>query len=478
MPVAALDRNLVETIVAEVLRRLQPPAGSEAPIPCPGVGPSFGVHETMPQAVEAADRAFADFRHCTVEQRDRFVRAMRRVGLRNREVWSRAEEAETRLGRWQHKVRKFDAVCHYTPGVEDLTTWAKSGDRGLTIEEMAPYGVIAAVTPSTHPAATLINNGIGFIASGNVGVFNPHPASKKIFAEAVATLNAELLREGAPAPLLHTIAAPTIESAEEMFRHSRTRIILVTGGPAVVAAALRVPKKAITAGPGNPPVVVDATADLVSAARHTIAGAAFDNNILCIGEKEVFCVASVFDEFRRQLVREGCIELSPAQSKALAEKAFQMKDGHALTNRDLVGRNASVLAEAIGLRNVPDTVPLLIGEVEFDHPFVQHEQLMPFLPLVRVRDVDEALRMAVEAEHGYRHTFTMHSRDVEAMSRMARLCDASIFVKNGPSFAGLGYGGEGYCSYSIASPTGEGLTSARTFTRKRRCTLVDHFRIV
>ncbi|MDX2175923.1 MAG: aldehyde dehydrogenase family protein [Candidatus Sumerlaeia bacterium] len=472
------SREEIEAVVAEVLGRMNGHAAPKPP-PAPAAGGRMpGVFETMDQAVEAAEKAFFEFRGHTMEQRERYVAVLRRVGLEMKEPWSRAEEAETKLGRWSHKVLKFDAVCKYTPGTEDLPTWAKTGDHGLTIEEYAPYGVVAAVTPSTHPCATLICNGIGFLAAGNAGVFNAHPASKRVFAEAVAHLNRELVAAGAPENLLTTIAEPTVESAEAMFRHPKTRLILVTGGPAVVNAALAVPKKAITAGPGNPPVVVDATADLATAARHLVAGAGFDNNVLCIGEKEVFCVDRVFDAFKRELLAQGCVELDRPSIDRLATAAFPRHDGKVGLNRNLVGRNASVLAEAAGLRGLGSEVPLLIGEVDAAHDFVQEEQLMPFLPLVRVRDVDEAIARSLDAEHGYRHTAVMHSRDVAALSRMARACDCSIFVKNGPCFAGLGYGGEGYCSFSIASPTGEGLTSARTFARKRRCTLVDSFRIV
>ncbi len=480
-----VDRSQIEVVVEEVVRRVlngggAPPSPAQPPAAKhPVLAPSTGVHETMDQAATAAEKAFEAYRSCSMEDRARFVAVLRRVGLERREEWSRAEEEETKLGRWAHKVHKLLAVCNYTPGTEDLTTWARSGDRGLAIEEMAPYGVIAAVTPSTHPCATLVNNAISLLASGNTAVFNAHPASKRIFARALATLNEEMARAGAPVALLHTIASPTIESANEMFAHPKTRVILVTGGPAVVAAALAMPKKAITAGPGNPPVVVDETADLALAARNTIAGAGFDNNVLCIGEKEVFVVSGVFEAFRAEMLRAGAMELTRAQADELAKKAFQPQPGgHAITNRDLVGRNASVLAAAIGIKGVSDDVPLLFGEVDFNHAFVQEEQLMPFLPLVRVRDVDEGIRASVQAEHGFRHTAVMHSRNVDAMTRMARAMDCSIFVKNGPSFAGLGYGGEGYCSYSIASPTGEGITTARTFTRKRRCTLVDNFRII
>lgn len=103
---------------------------------------------------------------------------------------------------------------------------------------------------------------------------------------------------------------------------------------------------------------------------------------------------------------------------------------------------------------------------------------MPIMPIVRVKDVKEGIRLAVEVEQGYRHTALMHSTNVEHMTAFARAVQTTIFVKNGPSYAGIGLGGEGHTAFTIAGPTGEGLTSARTFTRQRRCTLVESFRII
>jgi aldehyde dehydrogenase len=434
----------------------------------------------MEDAVKAASKAFDSYREFNLAQREKLIAAIRRTGHSLKAKWAPATVAETKMGRADHKIQKFNAVCNGTRGTEDLTTWAKSGDYGLTIEEMAPYGLVAAVTPSTHPVPTLINNSISLLAAGNTAVFNAHPASKRVFAEALATLNREMMAAGAPPCLLTTVVEPTLESANTMFLHELTRLILVTGGPGVVKAALACPKKAITAGPGNPPVVVDETADLGRAAQAIIDGGGFDNNVLCIGEKEVFCVDSVFDQLLREMENRGAYRLSERESDALAAKAFlPQKDGSLVTSRDFVGRNAAILAEAIGIKGLGDKVPLLFGEVrDAGNHWVQEEQLMPFMPFVRVRNAEEGIRLALEAEHGYRHTALMHSRNIENMSRFARACDCSIFVKNGPSIAGLAVGGEGYISYSIASPTGEGITTARTFTRKRRCTLVEAFRII
>lgn len=481
-------QGIVEEVVARMMRNGAGVPAPAAPAAAPAAAsatpaspsPQLGVFEKMDDAAKAADTAAKAYRDFTIAQREKLIATIRRVGHAYKNKWAVDIQKETGMGRVAHKLMKFNAVTDGTRGTEDLSTYAKTGDYGLMIEEMAPYGLFGCVTPSTHPVETLINNGISLLAAGNAAVFNPHPASKRVFAEAVATLNREMMAAGAPPNLLATVAEPTIGSAQEMFMHPLTRVLLVTGGPGVVEAALKCPKKAITAGPGNPPVVVDETADLVRAARSIVDGGGFDNNVLCIGEKEVFCVGKVMDELMREMEKIGCVRLDARQSAALAEKAFtKTPEGHYMASRSAVGRNARVLAEMIGLTGLSDDVPMLFGEVpDAGNIWVQEEQLMPFMPFVRVPDVDTAIRLALEAEHGYRHTACMHSTNIVNMSKYARACDCSIFVKNGPSIAGLACGGEGYISYSIASPSGEGITTARTFTRKRRCTLVDAFRIV
>jgi len=438
-------RDVIEQVVGRVLGSFQTGGGDVATARPPAAmafATGDGVFDRMEDAIDAAEEAFRAYARMTLDHRNRVVEALRRAGLQNKEMISRETWQETGMGRVEHKMMKFDLVAERTPGVEFLKTWAQSGDHGLTVEEWAPYGVIAAVTPSTHPVPTLLNNAISLLAAGNSAVFNAHPASKQVFAKAVAIFNRAMVQAGGPPNLITTVKEPTIESADLMFKHPKTRLILVTGGPGVVKAALNVPKKAITAGPGNPPVVVDETADIPRAARGIIAGGAFDNNIVCIGEKEVFVVDSVADQLKREMIAQGCVELNASQIEALAQAAFPRKgSGHVVLNRDFVGRNASVLAKAIGL-SIPDSVPLLIGETPNEHLWVQEEQMMPFMPIVRCRDVHQAIDWALEAEHGYRHTAIMHSKNIESMSIMAQRCDCSLFIKNERSVAG-GAGGRG-----------------------------------
>jgi aldehyde dehydrogenase len=252
----------------------------------------------------------------------------------------------------------------------------------------------------------------------------------------------------------------------------------VTGGPAVGRAALRSPKRAVVAGPGNPPVVVDETADLDNAAKSIIVGGGYDNNLLCIGEKEVFAVADIFDELCRAMTRHKGVMLTPAQVDALCKVAFTKDDkGHEHVAKELIGQDPAVMARMAGF-DVPADTELLFGETDESNPFVDHEQMMPFVPFVRVADVDEAIALAKRYEHGFKHTSIIHSRNVETITRMGREMDTTLYVQNGPSTAGLGSGGEGYLSFSIATPTGEGVTTPLTFTRQRRSTTVKSMRVL
>ncbi len=486
----SVEEQEIRSVVQEVLSKLQ--GGGEAPESGPLLHPESegsasadggddGVFEDIEKAIQAAEKAQGYLMDLTLEARGKIIQALRETGLQYKEDFSRRTVEETGMGRFEHKIEKFISVATMTPGIEDLKTEAWSGDRGLTIEEHAPYGVFGCITPSTHPVPTMLNNAISLIAAGNSAVFNGHPAGKRVFAYALQIFNRAIVDAGGPPNLIVCVKEPTIESATVLFNHPKIRVLLITGGPGVVQAAMKAPKKAICAGPGNPPVVVDETADLTNAAQGIFDGATFDNNILCIGEKEVFAVDSIFDELKAELLKLPCYELNAQQIEALSKKAFNLEDGVGcaapVLSRELVGKNADVLAASIGLTIDPSVV-LLIGETTADHLFVEEEQMMPFLPLVRCKDVHEAINHALKAEHGYGHTSIIHSKNVENMSKMARLVNTTLFIKNGPCTAGLGSGGEGYISFSIASPTGEGVTTARTFTRMRRCTLVDYFRII
>jgi|688.fasta_scaffold37306_4 aldehyde dehydrogenase len=485
----AIDEQVVTKVVSEVLARLraQSPAIASTPsvasVPSvPSKAGSYGVYEDMNTACEAAERSFEKLRAAGVTARKKAIGVIRRLCVEKADAWGSIEFEETKIGRLEHKIEKLKICGDLVPGVEMLERMAFSGDFGLTVIDFAPWGVIGAVTPSTHSVPTLTGNAINMIAAGNSVVFNTHPGAAKCAAVAIKAYNEAIAKETGITDLLCTVVKPTLETFEAMCKNPHVKLLCVTGGPAVVAAAMKTGKRAICAGPGNPPVVVDETADLARAAASIIQGAAYDNNLLCIGEKEVFVVDSVADKLMDELRKAGAVQLNSQQVEALADKAFVFPQGkgagcpHPVVNRDLVGRDAAVLAQAIGL-DVPTSTRLLFGETKADHIFVDEEQMMPFIPVVRVRNVDEAIKEAVKAEHGYKHTAVMHSRNIDALTKMAQIADTTLFIKNGPCMTGLGLGGEGFLSFSIATPTGEGVTTPMTFTRSRRCVMVENLNL-
>ena len=469
---------IARRVAADLAGRGSAPAKDLPAAPSPTA--DLGIFESIDEAVRSAAAAFAQFDQMGLQKRNAIIAAIRNTMREQRDPLAKEAFEETGLGRYEHKILKNQLVTENTPGTEDLHPTAVTGDDGLMLTEPAPYGVIAAITPTTNPTSTIINNVIAMVAAGNAVVFNAHPNAKRVSCHTVALINKAIAGAGGPRTLITCIANPTIASAQALMKHPGVRLLVVTGGGGVVQAAMASGKRAICAGPGNPPVVVDETADIDRAARDIVFGASFDNNIICADEKECLVVSSVADELIKAMIYNGALLVTREQLPALEKVIFTKTYGprkEADLNRSLIGQNASAILSRAGIP-CDDTVRLGIVEVDHDHPLLWTEQMMPILPITRVRDADEGIDFALELEHPRCHTFVMHSEHLSNLSRMARECNASIFVKNGPSLAGLGWKGEGYTSFTIASPTGEGLTSPRSFSRWRRCTLVGHFRIV
>jgi aldehyde dehydrogenase len=477
---AAINEALIRDVVSEVLNRLQGNgamhASSVRPASSGGVD---GVFQNVNDAVAAAKAAFKKLTAAKIADRAAAIQCIRDICINQAEELGRFELNETHIGRLDHKISKMVGVGKGIQGIEALTTDAYSGDYGITLVERAPYGVLGVITPVTHSIPTLACNAIMMIASGNTMVVNPHPSGTKSAVLATQRFNRAIREKTGLENLICIIEKPTLESADAIFKHPDIKVLCVTGGPGVVAAAMASPKKAIVAGPGNPPVVVDETADIEKAAAGIIYGCAFDNNVLCISEKEVFVVSSVADKLLDSLGRQGGYRLNAQQIDALTKAAIHKdeKSGHWLANKDFVGRDPQVLANAIGL-SIPAGTQILYGEVDINNPWLPCEQMMPFLPVMRCRDADEAIALAVKFEHGFGHTALIWSKNVDNMTNMGKAVNTTIFIKNGHCMTGLGSGGEGFGSYSIASPTGEGITSPLTYTRQRRCVLVESLRIV
>ena len=478
-----LDETLVRNVVEQVITRLGT-NGSAAPVGAPvggGYQGRHGLFTCVNEAVAAANEAFDRLSEGTIEDRRRIIGHIRRISIDQCVELGTMEMEETKIGRLAHKIEKLKTLGERAPGVEFMRSEVFSGDHGLAVIEHAPFGVIGAITPVTHSLPTITGNAVSMIAGGNTLVINPHPAGRRIAAEGVRRFNEAIHRDLGIDNLICLITEPTLETAESIFTHPDVALLCVTGGPAVARVAMRQAKRAIVAGPGNPPVVVDETADLDRAARCIIAGGAYDNNLLCIAEKQVFVVESVFDAMMTAMDRAGAVRLGASEVDALTRAAIttvgEGEKKHDAPHPDFLGKDAAVLARAAG-KGVPGNTEVVFGETDESNPFIPVEQMMPFMPMVRARDVDHAIDMAHRSEHGFRHTAMIHSHDVRNMTKMGKRMDTTLFVKNGASMAGLGLGGEGYLSFSIATPTGEGPTTPLTFTRERRCSMIDDLRIL
>ena len=458
----------IDAIVKEVLTKLEKATTKTEP-DC-----TLGVFSDVDEAVTAAHEAQGKLIALGLEKRGELIAKMREVAVENAPLLARMAIDETGLGRYEDKIIKNTKIALKTPGLEDIKPEVFSGDSGLTLVERQPFGVAGCIAPMTNPSETIINNGIGMVAAGNAAVFSPHPNGQKVCLKTVQLLNQAIIDAGGPPNVLTSFLDPTIQKVNILMEHPQVELLVATGGPGVVKAVLSSGKKAIGAGPGNPPVIVDETADLEKAARNIIVGASFDNNIACTGEKELLVLEPVADELIANLVFNGAHLLTKREDIVALVELVTTQEGH--VNKNYIGKDATVILAAIGI-NVAPNIKVICFETTADHTLVMEEFLMPILPIIRVPNIDDAIELAVCIEGGRRHTAVIHSTNINNMTKFAQAIKTTLFVKNGPSVAGLGVGGEGFMTMTIAGPTGEGLTSARTFTRAQRCALVGGFNL-
>ncbi|MEX0326569.1 MAG: aldehyde dehydrogenase [Puniceicoccaceae bacterium] len=473
----------IRSVVTEVLGKLQ---SANATVVTPTIQSRPGRHGVFDDAASAAKAAHGGFEQLKEKGwagRAKVVEIVKQMCADNAVRWGTVEFEETKIGRLDHKIEKLQGIRNVL-GTEYLVPHGMSGDAGITMDESAPWGVIGAITPVTHSVPTIAGNIVNMVAAGNSVVINPHPGGAACAAMAVHEFNEAIKAELGISNLICTVEKPTLDSFNELCAAPEVALLCITGGPAVVDAAMKTGKRAICAGPGNPPVVVDdcKALDMNKVARDIILGGGYDNNLLCIGEKQVFASGDCYKALIDSMQRAGAVLLNKTQLEAIKKEVFDIKDGgggcsHAVLNRAYVGADASKLAALAGL-NIDPKTEMLIAETDENDLFVVEEQMMPLLPIVRAPNFDAAVQMAKASEHGYKHSAMIHTMNVSRMTTMGREMDTTIFVKNGPCVAGLGLGGEGYISFSIATTTGEGITTPRTFTRFRRCTLVDQLNII
>lgn len=465
--------RMIRSVIENMLLQQTEAVATENVKPAPLTG-ELGVFNTVDEAMAAVKEAQMVFEDCTLATRTKVITAIRE-GMRPyvQEIAQKTYE-ETGMGRVADKIVKLNLTLDKTPGVEDLITECETGDNGMTLYELSPFGVIGAITPSTNPGETLICNAIGMLAAGNGVYFGVHPGAKHISRWIISKMNEIIIDTIGIPNLLVTLTEPSIEAAQAMMVHPDVSLLVVTGGPGVVKEALHSGKKVIGAGAGNPPSFVDETANIAQAAKDIVLGASFDNNILCIAEKSVVAIKAIEPQLVDEMVKAGCVLI---EDPVVIDKLLQITlDDKGNPNRKLVGRNASVILDAVGYPYQGDP-RLIIMRTDLHHPFATTEMLMPILPVISVQTFEEGLAACLFLEAGLHHTATMHSLNMERLNKMAKMMKTSIFVKNGPSYAGLGFNGEGTATFTIATPTGEATTTARCFARRRRCCLTTGFNI-
>jgi acyl-CoA reductase-like NAD-dependent aldehyde dehydrogenase len=437
----------------------------------------IGVFDKIEDACDAAVVAQKELMaKYTTQERQAMIDNIKKYALEKLEDICMMEWTETGYGRYEDKVAKNGGSFSDTPDTRDIPLQVYSGSKGLTVDYYAPFGVVGAITPVTNPASTIVANTICNLAVGNTLVFNPHPAGVKSASYTVDLVNRAIVDAGGPANVCVMPAVPTMQTLDYIIKFDPVHLILGTGGPAMVATLMASGKKCICAGPGNPPSIIDSSADIKRAAYEVTMSSTFDNNILCVAEKEIFVVADVYDEFIAEMEKVGNVHLTAEQAEKLTEMCLIKNPEGAhdpySANKKFVGKNCNVILQAAGIP-VEGDPRLAFFEADNMHPFVQTEQMMPIMPIVKCDDFDQACERAHFAEHDNKHSASCWTKDLYHATKFGKIINTTVYVMNGRTFAAFGLGGEGSNSPTIATPTGEGPTGPQSFSRKRRFCMAD-----
>jgi len=459
----AVDESQIEKIVREVVNNLIANSKVSTLLEAGVLTESAdGLFNRIEDAIAAAKNAQARFINMGREVRFKIVDAIRKASLAEKKRLAQMTVEETKLGRVEDKIRKIEVAALFTPGPEDVEIKTYSDEKGVIIVQGAPFGVIAAITPMTNPVPTIINNTICMISAGNSVVYLPHPSAHNVTLEIFKIVHRAIVDAGGPSNLITAAKESKIENASVIFKSPDVNLLVVTGGPGIVRLAMKSGKRAMGAGPGNPPVIVDETADIEKAAADITFGASFDNNILCNEEKVCIVLRSVLDRLLSAFRQNNTVVLSDEQARKVTDTVT--KDGEIV--KGYIGKNCDLILRDAGISADP-SVRLAVFVTKEDHPIVQHEQMMPILPIIVVDTFDEAVAVAVRVEHGFRHTAIIHSNDIARITKFGQAIGTTAYVVNGPSQSVAVDTTKGGTAWTIAGATGEGNTSPKTFTRQR-----------
>jgi propionaldehyde dehydrogenase len=460
----AIDENQIEEIVRGVVENLVTTSGTSTFKAAPGISSGNGIFEKIGDAISAAKDAQPKLIDLGREARFRIIENIKKRCLENAEKFAKLTIDETKIGRYEDKITKNEVAVNLSPGPEDLDIKTYSDEVSTIIIDRSPYGLIAAITPMTNPTPGIINNAIVMISAGNSIVFLPHPAAHNCSLEAIKVIHSAIVEAGGPANLVTGAASSKVENVSAAFKSDNVDMITATGGPGIVRLSMKSGKKVIGAGPGNPPVIVDESADIERAAVEIMNGASFDNNILCNEEKACICIRSISDKLLSAFSRNNTVVLNREQ----AEKVVNLivKDGE--INKDYIGQDAARILGDAGI-NCDSGIRLAVFVTDQEsHPVIQHEQLMPVLPILLVDSFKEAMAAALRIEHGFGHTAMIHSKDIDRITQFGQMINTTNFIVNARSQAMAAEKAKGGTAWTIAGATGEGNTTPRSYTKERR----------
>ena len=401
----------------------------------------------MLQRAEWAARAFARYDKQAV---DRVVHAAAQAGAAKAREYAEWAVRETGFGVAGHKAIKNTACS--TGLVEAYATHDYVTPRfdpaAKILEIPRPAGVVLALTPSTNPVASVFFKALLALMTRNAVIISPHPQAAECCADAARTLAGAAIAAGAPDGVVQVVDRPSVPLIDALMTDERTSVIVATGGSPVVRAAYSSGTPAIGVGPGNVPVLVDATADLAKAAKRIVDSKSFDNSILCTNESVLIVEDQAADTLLRHLKREGAVLLDPADAAKVAAMLFP--GGH--FDVRFVGRDAPWIAAEAGLR-VPGTTRILLAPFSLAVPEepLAHEKLCPVLGLVRVpsarRGIDVARALLRITGRG--HSAAIHSTDPATIMEFG----ASVDVLRVSVNAGNSLGSSGISTHLAPSMT-------------------------
>ncbi len=393
------------------------------------------------ELLQAAENAYQELKHFNQDKIDRIVEAIAQAGCKHARMLGQMACEETGFGNAEDKAEKnrFASQRVYE-AIKDMKTVGILRKQEHVWDIGVSVGVIAGIVPSTNPTSTVIYKALIALKAGSPIVFSPHPGAVNCTRKAAQLVAEAAYAAGCPHGAIGCISTPTMDAVNELMHHKYTRLILATGGGAMVHAAYSSGKPAIGVGAGNGPAYIHKSANIPQAVRDIIRSKTFDNGTICASEQSVIledcCAQTVREEFKRQ----NAYFLSTEEAGKLA-KVLLRADGS--MNPKVVGKTAFDVAQFAGISVPKNTSVLIAHETEAGptRPY-SREKLCPVLALFVERNEDTILKRAIEVllGEGAGHTFSIHATDEAVIRRFALEIPVSRFLVNTPSsLGGVGY---------------------------------------